>query len=346
MAVRAEVGNRNRYCWVDVLRRAQFPLGVGAMFLALTTYAAELTFRARTRGEKEKILLTNIYVIDYVVKGLDSAKDRLDRIFGTEPLWIHPDMAPGQDITAMYYQIPGNGEMSHAIGYFEEGGSFIQSAHDRIFLIGVMCDDLPKTMAEISARGLKFVHEEPQHYAVGSSNTLGTLHGLEIFIARHIPGGDQQAREMMFTKDGSSDFGDDTQGGVFIGFCGIDLIVHDLEKAIATYSAVFGYPPVDTSARTSEPGVRSAHFAAPGNGRGMREFGLFAVDGYDEAGALAQRLSAILSERGEGVFRLDFLVTNLDAMRETLAGRDIFLPESCTLEDINGADIRFVTSSD
>lgn len=47
---------------------------------------------------------------------------------------------------------------------------------------------------------------------------------------------------------------------------------------------------------------------------------------------------------GEGVFRLDFLVTGIDAMRDILAGRDIFLPESCVLEDVNGADIRFVTS--
>ncbi|WP_311269502.1 hypothetical protein [Sphingobium sp. WCS2017Hpa-17] len=289
-------------------------------------------------------MLTNIYVIDYVVKDLDGAKDRLDRIFGTEPLWIHPDMMPGQDITAMYYQIPGNGEMSHAIGFFKEGGDSVRVERDRIFLIGVMCDDLPRTMEEISARGLTFVHEEPQHYAVGSSNTLGTLHGLEIFIARHVPGGDRQAREMMFTKDGHSDFGDDTQGGVFVGFSGIDLVVEDLDAAISTYSAVFGYPPVDTSARTGEPGVRSAHFKAPGDGRGMREFGLFATEGPPTPGSVAERLAGLLKAQGEGVFRLDFLVTDLEAMRTILADRGIALPSaSYVLEAVNGADIRFVT---
>ncbi len=29
-------------------------------------------------------MLTNLYVIDYVLKDLDGSKDKLDRIFGTE----------------------------------------------------------------------------------------------------------------------------------------------------------------------------------------------------------------------------------------------------------------------
>lgn len=289
-------------------------------------------------------MLTNIYVIDYILKDLDGAKDRLDRIFGTEPLWIHPDMTPGQSITATYYQIPGNGEMSHALGFFQEGGDSVRTDHDRIFLIGIMCDDIDATMAEISARGLKFVHDEPQRYAVGESNTLGVLHGLEIFIARHIPGGDLKAREMMFTKDGSSDFGDETQGGLFHGFSGIDLIVEDLDAAIRTYSAVFGTQPTDTTDQTGEQGVRSVHFKAPGNGRGVRTFGLFGLDSAEATGRFGSRLSKILATRGEGVFRLDCLVTDLAKMRATLAGRGIALPEQeAALEDVNGTDLRFVT---
>ncbi|HEY4545865.1 MAG TPA: hypothetical protein VIG90_05510 [Pedomonas sp.] len=289
-------------------------------------------------------MLTNIYVIDYILKDLDGAKDRLDRIFGTEPLWIHPDMTPGQSIVATYYQIPGNGEMSHALGFFQEGGDSVRTDHDKIFLIGVMCDDMDKTMAEISARGLKFVHDEPKRYAVGESNTLGTLHGLEIFIARHVPGGDKKAREMMFTKDGSSDFGDETQGGVFLGISGIDLVVSDLEAATATYSAVFGAPPIDTTDELGEPGVKCVHFQAPGNGRGVRTVGLYAVNGGNASSRLASRLANILSVRGEGVFRLDCHVTDIPKMRATLADRGIHLPEGeAVLEDVNGADLRFVT---
>ena len=293
-------------------------------------------------------MLTNIYVIDYVLKDLEGAKDRLDRIFGTEPLWIHPDMTPGQAITAMYYQLPGNGEMSHALGLFQEGGDSIRVPEDRIFLIGIMCDDLPATMREISARGLSFVHAEPQRYAVGESNTLGTLHGLEIFIARHVPGGDRKAREMMFTRDGSSDFGDETQGGLFLGILGIDLLVGNLDAAIATFGKVFGTEPADTTARTAEPGVRSAHFKAPGNGQGIREFGLYALAEGHSPGGLAGRLAEILDRRGEGVFRLDLLVSDLDAFRARLARRGIDLPagRAPVLEDINGADLRFLVDAD
>jgi catechol 2,3-dioxygenase-like lactoylglutathione lyase family enzyme len=244
----------------------------------------------------------------------------------------------------MYYQIPGNGEMSHALGFFQEGGDSVRTEQDRVFLTGVMCDDLEKTMADISGRGLKFVHDEPQRYAVGSSNTLGTLHGLEIFIAKHVPGGDRKAREMMFTKDGSSDFGDDTQGSLFLGISGIDLAVADLDAAIATYSAVFGTAPANTTARTDEAGVCSAHFPAPGNGRGVREFGLFAVDPTQAPGRFAQRLADVVKSRGEGVFRLDCLVTDLDAIRATLAARGIELPGDAVLEDINGADLRFIAA--
>ncbi len=292
-------------------------------------------------------MLTNIYVIDYVLKDLEGAKDRLDRIFGTEPLWIHPDMTPGQSITAMYYQLPGNGEMSHALGLFQEGGDSIRVPEDRIFLIGVMCDDLPATMAEIRGRGLEFVHPEPQTYAVGESNTLGTLHGLEVFIARHVPGGDKKAREMMFTRDGSSDFGDETQGGLFRGIGGMDLIVADLEAARETYAKVFGTDAVDTTARSAEPGLRSVHFKAPGDGRGIREVGLYSLADGETRGRLAERLASIIATRGEGVFRLDMLMSDLDTARALLAGRGIDLPAgpSPILEDINGADLRFVADA-
>ena len=292
-------------------------------------------------------MLTNIYVIDYVLKDLEGAKGRFDAIFGTEPIWIHPDMTPGQSITAMYYQLPGNGEMSHALGLFQEGGDSIRVPEDRIFLIGIMCDDLPATMAEIRSRGLEFVHPEPQTYAVGESNTLGTLHGLEIFIARHVPGGDKKAREMMFTRDGSSDYGDETQGGLFRGIGGIDLVVADLEAARETYAKVFDTEAVDTTARSAEPGLRSVHFRAPGNGQGIREVGLYALAEGEDRGRLAERLAAIIERRGEGVFRLDMLMSDVEAARALLAGRGIELPAgpSPVLEDINGADLRIVADA-
>lgn len=293
-------------------------------------------------------MLTNIYVIDYVLKDLDASKDRLDKIFGTEPLWIHPDMTPGQAITAMYYQLPGNGEMMHALGLFQEGGDSIRVQHDRLFLIGIMCDDMDRTMAEISARGLTFVHPEPQRYAVGESNTLGTLHGVEIFIARHIPGGDKIAREMMFTKDGSSDFGDETQGGLFRGISGLDFAVSDMDAALDTFRAVFGAEPINTTPRTAEPGVRSYHFHAPGNGKGLHEIGFFAVDGAAPVGGLASRVAAFLDKHGEGIFRMDLLVTDIDAMRSALASRGIELPtgDEPVLPDIHGTDLRYVTDSE
>ena len=294
-------------------------------------------------------MLTNIYVIDYVLKDLDGGKNRLDRIFGTEPLWLHPDMTPGRENRAMYYQLPGNGEMSHALGMFQEGGDGGYVDNDRLFLIGIMCDDIHKTMEEMSSRGLQWVHDAPDTYAVGESNTLGRLHGVEIFVARHIPGGDKVARQMMFTKEGSSDFGDETQGGVFLGIGSLDFAVTDLSAAIDTYSRVFGYPPVDTTARTAAPGVRSANFAAPGNengtGRGLREVGFFAVDDRT-ASPFADRLASWLDRQGEGIFRMDMLVTDLAAMRAQLAARGIKLPDgdAPVLPDIHGTDLRYVAA--
>jgi predicted enzyme related to lactoylglutathione lyase len=288
-------------------------------------------------------MLTNIYVIDYILKDLDGSKDRLDRIFGTEPLWLHPDMMPGQTIEAMYYQSPGNGEMTHAIGFFQQGANTLAVTRDRLWLIGIMCHDIEKTMCEIAARGLNWVHPEPQGYAVGRNNSLGILHGLEIFVAEHVPGGDKKAREMMFTKDGTSDFGDDTQGGLFLGFSGIDLVVEDFEAAMATYMSVFGVAPQDTTRRTNAAGVRSAHFPAPGNGRGMREIGLFAADGSGADSPLARRLAQALTRDGEGVFRLDLRVTDVGAIRALLESRGlVFEGEDTVLADVHGADIRYV----
>jgi hypothetical protein len=290
-------------------------------------------------------MLTNLYVIDYVLKDLDGTKGKLDRIFGTEPLWIHPDMTPGQSIVATYYQLPGNGEMMHALGVFQEGGDSIRVAHDRLFLIGIMCDDMEKTMAEISARGLKFVHDEPHRYAVGESNTLGTLNGVEIFIARHIPGGDKIGREMMFTKDGSSDFGDETQGGLFKGVSGLDFAVADLDGALATFSAVLDAKPTETTARTRAAGVKSWHFPAPGEGKGLHEIGFFALDGSTAASPLAKRIGAFLAKHGDGIFRMNLLVTDIAAMRALLSSRGVALPQDePTLADICGTDLRYVTA--
>ncbi len=291
-------------------------------------------------------MLTNIYVIDYVLKDLDGSKPQLDRIFGTEPLWIHPDMTPGQSIVATYYQLPGNGEMMHALGMFQEGGDSIRVAHDRLFLIGIMCDDIDTTMAEISGRGLAFLHDEPRRYAVGESNSLGTLNGVEIFVARHIPGGDKIGREMMFTKDGSSDFGDETQGGLFRGVMGLDFAVADLDAALATFRAVLGVDSADTTARTAAPGVRSGHFPAPGGGRGLREVGFFALDGSGEKSPLADRISGFLAKHGDGIFRMNLLVTDIAAMRALLASRGIVLPQDePVLADICGTDLRYVVDS-
>jgi len=289
-------------------------------------------------------MLTNLYVIDYVLKDLDGSKDKLDRIFGTEPLWIHPDMTPGQKIVATYYQLPGNGEMMHALGMFQEGGDSIRVQHDRLFLIGIMCDDIEKTMAELSARGLKWGHEQPHRYAVGESNTLGTLNGVEIFVARHIPGGDKIGREMMFTKDGSSDFGDETQGGLFKGVWSLDFAVADLDGALKTFSAVFGVQPTETTARTGAAGVKSWHFPAPGDGKGLREIGFFALDGGKAESPLASRIRSFLAKHGDGIFRMNLLVTDIAAMRALLSSRGIDLPEGePTLTDICGTDLHYVT---
>jgi len=288
-------------------------------------------------------MLTNIYVIDYVLKDLSGAKDTLDRIFGTEPLWISPAMTPGKSIEAAYYQLPGNGEMLHALGLFQEGGDSLRVDRDRVFLIGIMCDDMERTMAEMSARGLSFLHEEPQRYAVGESNSLGTLHGIEIFIARHIPGGDKVGREMMFTKDGSSDFGDETQDGLFGGVSGLDFAVFDLDAALDTFRAVFASEPRDTTDRTGSKGIRSAHFAAPGGGKGLDEVGFFAVEGDSEQSPLARRVGTFLNDQGEGIFRINLRVTDISAMRARLEARGVELPvDDPVLVDVCGADLRYV----
>jgi len=230
----------------------------------------------------------------------------------------------------------------HALVMFQECWDSIRVSHDRLFLIGIMCDDIDKTMTEISGRGLTFVHDEPRRYAVGESNTLGTLNGVEIFIARHIPGGDKIGREMMFTKDGSSNFGDETQGGLFKGVTGLDFAVADLDAALDTFRAVFGVEPADTTTRTGAAGVRSWHFPAPGEGKGLRDVGFFSLDGSGETSPLADRIAAFLAKHGDGIFRMNLLVTDLAAMRALLASRGIVLPQDAVLVDICGTDLRYV----
>ena len=162
-------------------------------------------------------MLTNIYVVDYIVRDIEAAKATFDPIFGTEPLWFNPAMAPGRTLNAMYYQMPGNGAGAHAIGIFDHSGDAPEAEHDGVILLGILCDNIEATVAEIEGRGLKFLYDKPQRYAVGRNNILGPLNGVSFSIAQHDEGGYAKAQSMMVTRGGSHDFGDPSQAACLNG---------------------------------------------------------------------------------------------------------------------------------
>lgn len=268
-------------------------------------------------------MLTNIYVVDYIVRDLEAAKDNFDRIFATDPLCFNPEMAPGAQLNAIYYQMPGEGAGVHAVGIFDHSGDAPDAAHDGVTLLGILCDDLDTTITEIEGRGLQFHFDQPNRYAVGRNNLLGPLNGVTFAIAQHDPSGYWKAQSMMKTRAGSHDFGDPTQSGLLDRLYVIDIVVRDLNEATANYRALLGVEPIDTSGVSNNPDYRSIHFPAPGDGRGIHSIGLFQPISDTPQTEGGKRLKQHLDTRGEGVFLIGFLVDDIGKAQVILEGRGL-----------------------
>jgi len=267
-------------------------------------------------------LLKQIYVVDFVVDQLGMAKPDFDRLFGTEPLVIEPGMAPGVELNAIYYQMPGEGVGIHAVGVFDRSGDGPKEEPTGVILVGILCDDVDTTVAEMRARGVEFLYPEQRRYAVGRNNVTTPIHGVSYSVAQHDEGGYERGKTMMRTAGGSPDYGDPTQGGMLRQLYVIDIVVHDLDAAIESYSAFLGVDPIDTSAVSDPSGeVRSAHFPAPGEGKGIHSVGLFQLTTDTAQTAGGKRLQQALERRGEGVFLIGFLVDDINRAQKELEGR-------------------------
>ncbi|MEO7657954.1 MAG: VOC family protein [Sphingomicrobium sp.] len=297
-------------------------------------------------------MLKQIYVIDLVVDELEAVKPDFDRLFGTEPLIIEPGMAPGMEINAMYYQMPGDGAGIHAIGIFDRSGDGPKDVPTGAFLVGILCDDVDASVDEIRARGINFAYPTQQSYAVGRNNITESLNGVSFSIAQHNEDGYRSGQAMMKTKAGSPDFGDPSQGGMLKQLYVFDIIVHDLDDAIKNYKALFGVDPIDTSSITGSDGeVRSVHFPAPGDGAGIHSVGLFQLTTDNPKSESGKKLKKALDTRGEGIFLIGFLVDDIDKAQDTLEARgfDFITKEKTeyrmgrgnTISNIHGTDYWF-----
>lgn len=104
----------------------------------------------------------------------------------------------------------------------------------------------------------------------------------------------------------------------------VDLLVRDLDKAIAFFRAVMGVNPIDTTGVGS--GVnefRAAHFPAPGEGVGVHSIGLFQLTTDDPKTAEGIRAKQHLDEHGEGVSLIGFTVEDIDATKKELESRGL-----------------------
>ena len=104
----------------------------------------------------------------------------------------------------------------------------------------------------------------------------------------------------------------------------IDLLVRDLDKAVAFFRAIMGVNPIDTTGVGS--GVsefRAAHFPAPGEGVGVHSIGLFQLTTDDPKTPEGIRAKQRLEKHGEGVSLIGFTVDDIDATQKELESKGI-----------------------
>lgn len=104
----------------------------------------------------------------------------------------------------------------------------------------------------------------------------------------------------------------------------IDLIVRDLDAAVAYGRKIFGCDPKDTSG--VGPGVqefRMAHFVAPGNGTGLHSVGFFQLTVDDPQTESGKAMKAFLDRNGEGVATIGFTVEDIDEVQRTMIERGL-----------------------
>ena len=266
-------------------------------------------------------MLTSIYVVDYILHDLESAKPVYDRIFATEPLWINPDMAPGAEVDAMYYQMPGPVGHVTTLGFFGETKD-VRVEREGAKLLGIQCRDLEATTAEMRRRGVRFTTDEPQTYAVGRNITTVAYGGVSFSISEHEPGGHEKARKMMFTRAGDHDYGDASQSGVLDRVHIIHWAVEDLDGAVNDIAAVLGAEPI-TRSHSAKEGLDIAYFAAPGDGFGVQYLVLVSPATSISAESEGQRVRSFLEQHGEGIYLIGFLVSDLARMQASLHSRGV-----------------------
>ena len=113
----------------------------------------------------------------------------------------------------------------------------------------------------------------------------------------------------------------------------IDLLVHDLDRAVAFFRAVMGVEPIDTTGVGS--GVsefRAAHFPAPGEGVGVHSIGVFQLTTDDPKTPEGIRAKRHLEEHGEGVSLVGFTVDDIDETRKELEARGLAFRDAAPLE--------------
>ena len=267
-------------------------------------------------------MIKNTYVVDYIVTDIEKAKVFYDRIFGTEPLWINPNMAPNVTVNAMYYQMPGPVGHVTTLGFFEENED-IKTDHEGAKLLGIQCNDLDATISEMAFRGVRFMTDEPQPYAVGRNISTIEYNGVSFSISEHEPGGHERARQMMFTRDGVNDYGDASQGGLLDRIHLIHVAVKNMHEATENFRRVLGVEPVKEDNGKSNNDLDAVYFPAPGGGFGVQYIVLVHPKNSSPSTDEGRLVLSHVQTCGEGIYMIGILVSDIVETKDLLTSRGV-----------------------
>lgn len=104
----------------------------------------------------------------------------------------------------------------------------------------------------------------------------------------------------------------------------IDVIVRDLDAAIAYGRKIFGTDPKATSGVGPDIGeFRMAHFVAPGGRDGVHSVGFFQLTTDDPQSDAGKAMKRHLDRHGEGACLIGFTVEDIDEVQRAMIERGL-----------------------
>jgi catechol 2,3-dioxygenase-like lactoylglutathione lyase family enzyme len=246
------------------------------------------------------------YVIDFAVRDMHAAADKLSKIFGIQGVRMSREQDPEGYLDGIHFPVGGInalGLMTY-LGKPEVGSphaisNLLASRGEGVWVLGHLVDDIYAHSKELVERGFPVPEPEPLPYADGHLIFTGEVHGTLFEFATH----HSDAVSEVWRKRHR----EASERRIERAYR-IDVAVQDLEAATDTFTRFLDMEaePAEPTALDPAGTLRGVRFPIGG----LDDMNLVTPDGSPK-GPVAEHVSSFLASQGEGSLLMGFEVKDL-----------------------------------